>query len=265
MDSTSDNAQITDRSLSWRNRQAILTRHPWITFVLPLAVYMVVGALEPVPAAGGTRSWFFLPLVCFPAVCTLKIVLTAAAVWYVLPGYRQFPFRVSLGALVTGAVGVGMWIALCGLGWERKCFGMLGLGTFVDFVVRSSYNPFAALQGCSPVFIWSFVMLRLAGMTLLVPPIEEFFLRGFLMRLFVQAEWWKAPIGTMNAAALLLSVIYPVLSHPGVEWLAAVAWFMLVTLLMFKTRSIWDCVVAHGVTNLLLGIYVVYYDQWPLM
>lgn len=178
MDSTSDNAQITDRSLSWRNRQAILTRHPWITFVLPLAVYMVVGALEPVPAAGGTRSWFFLPLVCFPAVCTLKIVLTAAAVWYVLPGYRQFPFRVSLGALVTGAVGVGMWIALCGLGWERKCFGMLGLGTFVDFGARSSYNPFAALQGCSPVFIWSFVMLRLAGMTLLVPPIEEFFSCG---------------------------------------------------------------------------------------
>jgi len=47
-----------------------------------------------------------------------------------------------------------------------------------------------------------------------------------------------------------------VLSHPG-EVFAAVAWFSLVTWLMVRTRNIWDCVVAHAVTNLLLGVYVV--------
>jgi uncharacterized protein len=53
----------------------------------------------------------------------------------------------------------------------------------------------------------------------------------------------------------------PVLMHPA-EMLAAAVWFTLVTWLMFKTKNIWDCVVAHGVTNLLLGIWVVASGDW---
>jgi membrane protease YdiL (CAAX protease family) len=34
---------------------------------------------------------------------------------------------------------------------------------------------------------------------------------------------------------------------------------------MVRTRSLWACVVAHGVTNLLLGLYVVYSGDWFLM
>jgi membrane protease YdiL (CAAX protease family) len=52
--------------------------------------------------------------------------------------------------------------------------------------------------------------------------------------------------------------------HPG-ELLAAAVWFSMVTWLMVKTRNIWDCVVAHAVTNLLLGVYVVATGQWQLM
>ena len=52
--------------------------------------------------------------------------------------------------------------------------------------------------------------------------------------------------------------------HPG-ELLAAFVWFSMVTWLMVRTRNIWDCVVAHAVTNLLLGIYVVTTGNWQLM
>jgi CAAX protease family protein len=55
----------------------------------------------------------------------------------------------------------------------------------------------------------------------------------------------------------------PMLMHPG-ELLAAFVWFSLVTWLMTRTRNIWDCVAAHAVTNLLLGIYVVTQHQWQL-
>ena len=41
-------------------------------------------------------------------------------------------------------------------------------------------------------------------------------------------------------------------------------WFGLVSWLMNKTGSLWDCVVAHAVTNLLLGIYVLIFAQWHL-
>jgi len=34
---------------------------------------------------------------------------------------------------------------------------------------------------------------------------------------------------------------------------------------MIRTRNLWDCVVAHAVTNLLLGLYVVHSGQWHLV
>jgi membrane protease YdiL (CAAX protease family) len=54
------------------------------------------------------------------------------------------------------------------------------------------------------------------------------------------------------------------LTHPN-ELVAAALWFSMVTVLMVKTKKIWDCVVAHAVTNLLLGIYVVSTGEWQLL
>jgi len=72
------------------------------------------------------------------------------------------------------------------------------------------------------------------------------------------------PFGEVDTKAVLVVVGYAALTHPA-EMFAAVAWFLLVTWLMVKTRNIWDCVAAHAVTNLLLGIYVVSTGTWHLM
>jgi CAAX prenyl protease-like protein len=97
-----------------------------------------------------------------------------------------------------------------------------------------------------------------------VPVIEEFFLRGFLMRFVVHEKWWQVPFGAVTRTALIVGTAVPMLMHPG-ELFAAFVWFSLVSWLMVHTRNIWDCVVAHGVTNFLLGVYVVMFDQWQLM
>ena len=102
------------------------------------------------------------------------------------------------------------------------------------------------------------------GLAVIVPVIEEFFLRGFLMRYVVHEQWWQVPFGSVNRLAVIAGTAVPMMMHPG-ELLAAFVWFSFVTLLMVRTRNIWDCVVAHGVTNLLLGVYVVWFDQWQLM
>jgi hypothetical protein len=52
--------------------------------------------------------------------------------------------------------------------------------------------------------------------------------------------------------------------HPQ-EALAAVVWFGAVAWLMIRTKNVWDCVVAHAITNLLLGVYVVVSGEWWLM
>jgi membrane protease YdiL (CAAX protease family) len=61
----------------------------------------------------------------------------------------------------------------------------------------------------------------------------------------------------------VLGTAVPMMMHG--EMLAAAVWFSMITCLMVYTRNIWDCIVAHAVTNLLLGIYVVNSGDWHLM
>ena len=74
---------------------------------------------------------------------------------------------------------------------------------------------------------------------------------------------------TITATALMMPLsicgtAVPMLMHPG-ELFAAAVWFSLVTWLMLRTRSIWDCVIAHAVTNLLIGLWVLWSGDWWLM
>src|SRR5690606_41137358 len=100
------------------------------------------------------------------------------------------------------------------------------------------------------------------GLALLVPMIEESFLRAFLMRYVMHENWTEIPFGVVNRMAVAVGILLPVLYHP--EHLAALVWFSLVTWLMVRTKNYWDCVAAHATTNLLLGIYVVVAGAWLL-
>jgi CAAX prenyl protease-like protein len=185
----------------------------------------------------------------------------------VLPGYRQFPFRISLLSIVVGVVGIFIWVGLCRLDLEhayiQPALERVGLGAIIGSGDRPAFNPFIQLAD-QPVRAWIFLAIRFFGLALVVPVIEEFFLRGFIMRFVVDQQWWEVPFGKVNRLAVVLGTLVPMLMHPG-ELLAAAVWFSLVTWLMLRTRNIWDCVAAHAVTNFLLGIYVVSSGNWKLM
>ena len=193
---------------------------------------------------------------------TIKIALTIAAMAYVWPGYRQFPFRISWLAIVVGVVGVALWIAICQMQLERRLLAPLGLERFLGLGDRPAFNPLAELAD-TPLWAYTFLGIRFVGLALVVPTIEEFFLRGFIMRWAVRDDWWDVPFGQVTPLAAVVGTAVPMLMHPG-ELLAAFVWFSLVTWLMIRTKNIWDCVAAHAVTNLLLGIYVVTQHQWQL-
>ena len=237
-----------------------LALYPWAVFVLPLVVFMVVGAIEPKPDKPFERFGISIPYSAYPLVYTIKIALTMAAMAAVWPGYRQFPWRVSPLAFLVGSVGVVLWVGLCKLGLETKLLTPLGLGWLVDWGVRSGFNPLENWPD-QPLVAYGFFVVRFWGFAIVVPIIEEFFLRGFVMRFVIDLDWWKVPFGTLTPIAIAAGTLLPVSSHPA-EMLAAAVWFTSVTWLMFKTRNIWDCVVAHCVTNLLLGIYIVASGDW---
>ena len=247
-----------------------LVAHAWLIYVLPLVVFMLVGVLEPAPPSAadatsgqsGSSAWF-LPYSAYPIVYTLKIVLTLAAIGFVWPGYRQFPWRLSPWAFVVGVVGIVLWIGLCKL--QLEIVHWLSLDGLTHAGRRSAFNPLVQLAD-RPALARAFLAVRFFGLVVVVAIVEEFFLRGFVIRYFVRNDWWNVAIGEVNRTAIAVAIVVPVLMHPlATEALAAAAWFGLVTWLSVRTRNIWDCVVAHGVTNLLLGLYVLYTGEWQFL
>lgn len=254
-------------NINWRNK--LLERQHWLAFLLPFIVFMLAGTLEPTPTTpGGKTIGLNIPYTAYPWLYATRIALTLAAVIFVWPAYRKFPFRLSWTAIAVGLVGGPLWIALAMPGWEQTyAFPLLkkiGLGDLLGGD-RSSFNPFDPATRLSATAAWSFLAVRFLGLVAVVPLIEEFFLRGFVMRFVIERDWWDVPFGKVTPLAVAAGTIIPVLAHP--EWIAAAVWFSLITALMVRTRNIWDCVAAHAITNLILGLYVVLHggSAWRLM
>jgi CAAX prenyl protease-like protein len=260
-----------------------LTRHPWLPYVLPFAVFMLTGWLgpdrPPGPSAdesaaavnhetssgapGPTESSAEgLRPRGYALAYTFQIAATLCAMLLVAPSYWSVPWRLSGLAVVYGVVGAFVWIVICRCALEDRFWTAIGRADWMDYAARPAFNPLTAFQG-SPFGLAAFLTIRFAGLAAVVPLIEEFFLRGFLMRFFLQADWWTIPLGTVTRASAAVATIYGVLSHPA-EPIAAAIWFSLITLLYARTRNLWDCVVAHAVTNGLLGIYVLTWRDWAL-
>lgn len=258
-------------------RERLFSQYRWLPFVLPFVVYMLLGSLEPAPPAAkaavegsvdleaevsdqNDAGWISIPYRYYPFVYGFKIAGTLACLFFVWPAYREFPLRWHWLAIVVGVLGVIAWVGLSKLRFEPRLWELIGMSGMGG---RSAFNPLRELAD-QPALAWAFLAVRFLGLVVIVPIIEEFFLRGFLMRYAVHPNWWAVPFGTVNATAVAAGTLFPMLSHPA-ELLAAAVWFSAVTWLMVKTKNIWDCVLAHAITNLLLGIYVVWSGDWHLM
>jgi uncharacterized protein len=239
-------------------RERWLVTYPWLVYLLPMAVFMAVGALESSPPS------FLAESRGYPTVYIVKIALVAIAIWFVSPGYRAFPLRMTPLSVLVGAVGAAIWIGLCQLDVEERFFTAIGFEGLRDFNARMQYDPFANIQN-DPAWLYAFLAVRLFGLVLVVPVMEEFFLRGFVMRIVSTSDWEKLPIGPMPLAGLVAGTVVPLLMHPASEALAPLVWFTGVTAWMWYTRSIWDCIMVHAVTNLGLGVYALAYGDWRLL
>lgn len=196
----------------------------------------------------GDRTWY-------PAIYALTVIVTTIVVLIVGRGYFKAPFNFSWLSVAVGAVGIVVWIVPW---WLDVHY----LGWFAKLDARAAFNPFEEMKD-HPDWMRQFLAIRFFGLVLLVPLIEEFFLRGFLMRYIDDPDWDQIPLATLGKWTLLGIMIYAGMSHPS-ELPSALAWFGLMTWLYIHTKSIWNCVIAHAITNLLLALYVIYTGTWAL-
>jgi len=102
--------------------------------------------------------------------------------------------------------------------------------------------------------------MRLAGAVLVVPVMEELFWRSFLLRYIINGNFSRIPIGAFSWASFLITVVLFGLEHN--YFLAGMMAGAAFNLLLYTTRSISQCILAHAVANLALGIYVLQTGEW---
>jgi CAAX prenyl protease-like protein len=106
-----------------------------------------------------------------------------------------------------------------------------------------------------------FLLVRLAGSSLLVPVIEELFWRSWLLRWLIDRQFWKIPLGTYTAASFWTVAVLFAGEH-GPYWDVGLLAGIIYNWWMIRTRSLGDCILSHAVTNACLGAYVILSGQW---
>jgi len=208
---------------------------------------------------------YFLPMATFlaltqvgvswPALYTssyiVKTILTAALLILMRRHYTKIRWDFAWLGVVVGIIGVVQWV-----GMEKI---LLHFFPHYPRLGGEIYNPLR--QIASPAFRWTFVAIRLAGAVLVVPFMEELFWRDFLWRSILAPNDFKlARIGEWDWKAFLIVTLLFASVH--IQWMTAIVWGVMIAMLLVRTRSLGACIIAHGVTNLLLGLYVLYTGDW---
>jgi hypothetical protein len=219
-------------------------RSPLAAYVVPFLVFMgglILVSLVKNPAADSL--WLRSPEYW---IYPLQTALCAGALVFY---WRQYDFgkrgRTCL-ALAAGVVVLALWIA-------PQAF--LGADARVD-----GFDP--TVFGEGSVLYWMTVTARFARLVIVVPLVEEIFWRGFLMRYLIREDFTSLPVGTFQWKSFAVVSVSFMLVHGMADWPAALLCGVIYNFVAVRTGSLGACVLAHGVTNLGLGLYIMATRQW---
>ncbi len=211
-----------------------------VSRVAPFAAYIVFLAIE----GGVDKVWpDFDSRLLYP----LKVGVVAALLWYFRAQYLELFQRpdwrwMALAAPAVGALVFVLWINLDG-GWLN-----LGGGT-----------GYAPLDDAGAIRL-ELALPRLAGAALVVPLMEELFWRSFLMRWIDKHDFIALEPARVTLQAVLVSSVLFGLEHT--LWFAGILAGLAYAWLYRASGNLWPPIVAHGVTNLMLGVWVLATGAW---
>jgi CAAX prenyl protease-like protein len=107
---------------------------------------------------------------------------------------------------------------------------------------RTGFNPVEAFS--TNISLAAFLIVRLFGLIVMVPTIEELFWRGFALRYFTNEDFETVPMGVFSMSAFWIVTIGSAATHP--EWLVALIAFALYAWLLKSTRSLFAVILAHA-------------------
>jgi uncharacterized protein len=222
-------------------------KHASMARILPFALFMAFIGIQELASFlakyGIIPLYDSLPMVLYP----VKAVVAGAALLFYASSYSELRLRDlanlqhSLFSFSTGILVFVLWINL-------------------DFSSGGEPRTFDPALFGSGLTLWVLIGFRLFGTAVVVPVMEELFWRSFFIRYLIDKDFEKIPIGLFSWSSFLIcSVMFGLEHHLIIAGIVAGAAY---NFLLYRTKSIAQCMLSHAITNLVLGIYVLATGQW---
>lgn len=214
---------------------------PAVARILPFGIYIGFLALEssiPEAGIGFDVRWLY-------AVKVACVVAALLLLWNRFSELASFRGVSPLDWMLTVVIGVAifvLWIVL------SQPWAMLGQPT--------GWIPL----GTDGQMNYSLIGARLAGAVIVVPVMEELFWRSLVMRWIRSPDFLAVVPRQVGAWALLLSSGLFALEHH--QWLAGLIAGLAYAGIYMRSGNLWTATIAHAITNLLLGLWVLFTAQW---
>jgi len=227
--------------------------------VIPFAVWMaLLFAVQVFNLAEDPENEHALNLVTLAGAYAWRTVLGAAAllIWRPWRHYEALRRRNLLPSLALGAAVFVLWIGLetefvkgllPGVSRLYESWGVLPFGELRP-------EPVPPLPYAPSTCGWALTLTRLAGSAFVIAIIEEFFWRGYLYRWIQTLDFLDVDPGVLHLRSFV--IVSAVFAAAHAEWLAALVTGLAYGYFYIRTRDIWATALAHVVTNLLLGVYI---------
>lgn len=170
----------------------------------------------------------------------LQVLVCAAYLWHVRRAVEwDWAWRPCLLGAAAGALGIAFWLVPYVLGW---------------IPAEAGFEP-ERVFGAGSAAVYAEYAFRFARAVLVVPLVEEFFWRGYLMRWCVNRDFpEEVPLGQGSLPAYLVVTLAFMLVHRPVDYAGALVYGSLTYGLVVYTRRLTPALVMHAVANLVMGI-----------
>ena len=179
----------------------------------------------------------------------LKTLMGCWLVWEMRPYVQEMRWKISWEAI---AVGIGVFVIWVGLDGHYPRLAKLE--------ADAGWNPLKQFP-TQPGIAWFFIVFRIVGSSLVVPPLEEVFYRSFLYRYLVKLDFLAMPLGQFHLLSFVVTSAIFGLMHPD-RWVAGILCGLAYQGLAIRKGRLGDSMTAHGITNLVLGVYLVWKGAW---
>ena len=218
---------------------AASTKKPAFARVFPFAAFIAFLVAQPLLADVVDARWLVVAR-------GLVVAALLAYFWKHYVELREAP-RVPVShwllALAAGAAVFILWITLDA---DWAVMGELGDG-FVPV------RPDGQLD-------LPLVLLRLLGLALVVPVMEELFWRSFLMRWIDRRDFLAADPRAASLVAFGVSCALFAVEHS--QWFAGLIAGAAYGGLYMLSRNLWVPIVSHATTNAILGFWILATASW---